>query len=190
MSIFGLQNTRAMKYFFLSVFFAFSLMACEQYKPGEEQDATDKPSTETPEASEANASVDMYPSFSFDSLKYLWEHCDYLDVLYYDLPASMSMTDTNSIRQMLGIIAAAPAPRRTDCGPAIGRLFFQIDGENYAQADLYFSDKCKFFVFVDDKGKARWGNLLTDRGVAYFQNSIGQILDMSKSVKVQPQKKE
>ncbi len=179
-----------MKYFFLSVFLVSLLLACEQNKPGGEQNTTDAPSAETPETSTTSASVDMYPSFSFDSLKYLWEHCDYLDVLYYNLPASMSMTDTNSIRQMLSIIAAAPAPRRTDCGPAIGRLFFQIDGENYAQADLYFSDKCKFFVFIYDKGKPRWGNLLTDRGVAYFQNSIGQILDMSKNVKVQPQKKE
>ncbi len=122
----------------------------------------------------------FYPSYPIDSLKQLWLHCDYIDVLYYDLPASMSITDTNSIHQMLSIIAAEPAPRKPDCKP-IGRLFFQVQGDNRASADLYFSDACKFLVFLEDE-KPQWGNLLTDRGVAYFQNNIGQILEMSKGI--------
>ncbi len=126
---------------------------------------------------------EFYPSFPMDSLKYLWANCDYIDVLYYDLPASMSIADSNSVRQMLSIIAAAPAPRHSACKP-IGRLFFQVKGDNRASADLYFSDNCKFFVFLDGE-KPRWGNLLTDRGVAYFQNNIGQILEMSKGIKPQ-----
>ncbi len=177
-----------MKYFFLSVFLFFLFQACQQGRPvNNEQEVSEETQSRAPEE---NVQMGVYPSFSFDSLKYLWDHCDYMDVLYYNLPASMSMTDTNSIHQMLSIIAAAPAPRRTDCGKALGRLFFQVDGENYAQADLFFSDNCKFLLFVDEHEKYRWGNLLTDRGVAYFQNSIRQIKGMSKDIQVQTQKKQ
>ncbi len=135
----------------------------------------------TPEDQQAASQPeDFYPSFPFDTLKYLWENCDYIDVLYYDLPASMSIADSNSIHHMLSIIAAAPAPRKPNCKP-IGRLFFQVDGENKASADLYFSDGCQFFVFMENE-KPRWGNLITDRGITYFQNNIGQILEMSKGI--------
>lgn len=116
--------------------------------------------------------VATLPSIPLDTMQMLWEKCDYVDYLFYQLPISMSLNEQTSIRYALRQIAAEPAPLKPECQP-IGRIFFQVKGENAAQADIFFSPGCTYFVFYEN-GKKTYSNYMTEEGIQYLNNQLMQ----------------
>ncbi|MEM1218944.1 MAG: hypothetical protein AAGH79_08525 [Bacteroidota bacterium] len=116
---------------------------------------------------------EFLPSVPIEKLEYLWNNCDYVDYVFYELPISMSLDVKNSIQYALSHIAENPASLRPDCKP-IGRIFFQVQGENYLEADFYFSNGgCTYYVFLED-GKPKYGNYMTEEGAKYMNNNLSQ----------------
>lgn len=112
-----------------------------------------------------------FPSIDVSVLENLWENCDFVDYVYYELPISASLDNQASIRSALSHVADQAAAKLPNC-KALGRVFYQIDGENVLQGDIFFSKGCTYFLWVDNKGKYYAGNLMMDTGMKFFASNI------------------
>ncbi len=113
----------------------------------------------------------MLPSLPVQTAQRLYEQCDYVDYVFYELPISMSLYEKASIQAAVRHISATPAGLDPRCKP-IGRIFFQIDGENVLQGDIYFKPGCTYFIFLDEEGKPQYGNQMTDECIQYLNNNF------------------
>jgi len=135
----------------------------------EDGDAKNAPVNEQA-APPANATAPTLPSIPIETVQKLWEECDYIDFVYFELPISSSMQDKAAIQHALRHIAGQPAPLFPNCKP-IGRIFYQIKGENFLEADIHYGEGCNFFVFYQG-GKKMYSNYMTQDGIKYIAGQI------------------
>lgn len=117
------------------------------------------------------ANIETLPSIELSMLENLWAKCDFIDYVYYELPISASLDNQNSIRTAISHIAENPAGKLPGC-KAIGRVFYQIDGENVLQGDIYFSNGCTYFIWLDKKSKPYAGNMMMESGIQFFTSNV------------------
>ena len=149
----------------LSLFSLLLFIACE--KPVE-QTASESTNQEVQTAT--------LPSPPLVTLEYLWENCDYVDYVFYELPFSMSLQEPAAIKNAISHFASDPAPMKPGCKP-IGRLFFQVKGENIIETDMYFSEGCTYFVFIEDQ-KPKYSAYMTPEAVQFMNNNLAQVNQM------------
>lgn len=121
--------------------------------------------TAAPTAEEA-----LYPSISVDEMKNLWNNTTSIDYLFYELPISMNMVEKAAIQSTLKQISNVAPPIKKDC-KAMGRVFFQSNGESLAEADFFFAPGCTYFVFMENQKPVK-ANLMTPEGIKFFQNLL------------------
>lgn len=114
------------------------------------------------------------PSISLETAQHLFANCDYIDYIFYNTNFSVSQAEKASIQSALTHIAQQSPPGLNPNCKAIGRVYYQIQGDNYLEADIYFQDGCKYFVFYENK-KPAYCNLMTDNGMAYYTNIFKQV---------------
>ncbi len=153
------------KYFSVLVFCMF-FFACDS-NSGKQADST---TTTQGKAME---------SIPFETISYVFENCDYVDYVFYNTNFSISQNEKASIQGAIAQISKTPATLDPNC-KAIGRVFYQIDGKNHLEADLYFQEGCYYYVFLENN-KPKYANVMTDEGIAYFKNI------MARAQSVQPQ---
>lgn len=99
----------------------------------------------------------------------LLEECTYVDYIFHSLPYSISQNEDPSIDMNISFIDYKKPLGRIpkDCKP-IGRKFFHIKGEIVYDVDVYLSNKCKFYVFVDKNNKPIFANYMTEDGLKFY----------------------
>ena len=110
----------------------------------------------------------LYPSVSGEIIKHLWDNCTGVDYILYDLNFSMNRTAQNDVRNSLIHIGNKPALIQKNCKP-IGRVMFKDDDGIKLEADLYFSNNCTYFVFMENN-KPVQANYMSDEGFKFFKN--------------------
>lgn len=171
------------KYFFFAAF-SFLLLSCGDTTPAattEEAPVVEKPKTKDEIFAEVKAELaskpsdfegmETLPSIGLEVLENLWENCDFVDYVYYELPISASLDKQGSIRTAISHIEETPVAKLPGC-KAIGRVFYQIEGENVLQGDIFFTKGCTYFLWVDKKGKYFAGNLMMDSAIQFFASNI------------------
>ena len=153
-----------MRFYLFTLLLITGLVSCDQGT--KEQPA--KPAV----PAQQQAAAATLPGVPMEVVKNLWEHCDYVDYLFYNLPISMSLNNQPSIRNALSHIASDAAPTPPQC-KSIGRIFYQIKGENVQMAEIYFTPGCTYFVFLKDD-KPAYANYMTPEGVDYLNNIFKQ----------------
>ncbi len=156
------------------LFFAFllaGLTACGPSGGSASEKTTEPPTGPAPAA--ADPTTVRYPGLPLEKVERLWETCDYIDYIFYGMNFSMSQSEQPAIRASLAHIAEEPAPINPDCNPT-GHIFYQAQGENQLEADLYFQEKCVYFVFYED-GKPAYANKMTSTGLQFFKTVFARI---------------
>ena len=117
-----------------------------------------------------------YESLPVERAKFMFENVDYIDYVFYELPFSLSVNTKNDIQNTIRQISSTGVAKIPACQP-IGRLFFQVSGENVEQADFFFDDanKCYYFLFVGEDGKYQYGNLMTDAAAGYYRRLFNNV---------------
>jgi hypothetical protein len=157
-----------MRLIYLVFFFSGLLVAgCSESTPS----TTEVPPPAAPQQ-QAISQAPLYPSFPIEKVEYLFQNCDYIDYIFFDLPISMSIKEKPSIQYNITHIGSQPARQLPNCKP-VGRLFYQVKGENVEQAELYFSQGCTYFVFLEND-QPKYGNMMTDKGIEYLNGMLGQ----------------
>lgn len=136
---------------------------------------TPAPNTKAEAKTPASTSLPL-PALTTEKALYLWENCDYIDYVFYELPFSMSIDDQPNIQSTIRHISASPVPQLKSACKSIGRIFYQVKGENALSAEFYFSMKegCFYLVFMEDN-KPAYANLLTQDAVAYYQKAFSSV---------------
>ena len=117
------------------------------------------------------------PSISFEEMKDIYETCDFVDFIFYEVDFSMSIKDKNNIQRTLSFATPTVATPNPAC-KAMGRVFFQRKGEVLTEADMYLGKGCNYFIFHKD-GKPTYANTISPQGQAYFAEVFSK-------VKIQP----
>lgn len=145
-----------------------------------DQAANANPSSTPAPAAEANsanatppAGTATYPSITKEMVEMLWEKCDYVDFVFYYLNFSMSQKVQNSIRQTIAHISSTVPQIDPNCKP-IGRLFFQSEGQNIAEADIFYSNGCAYYIFYED-GQYAYANQMLPQGSKFYDNIFQQV---------------
>ena len=85
----------------------------------------------------------------------------------------MSVSNKSNIQRMVGMVSTNVAKLNPSCQPT-GRIFFQKNGELLMEADMYFEEQCRYFVFQKN-GKPAYANDITPEGQAYFAKIFSQV---------------
>lgn len=138
------------------------LFQCKNEKPS-------TPTTVAPTTTAAAPAVTRtpYPSISQEKMLYLYDNCDYVDFVFYATNFSMSQNQQPAIRATLSGISTAPAEALSTCSP-VGRVFFQVDGKNEAEADLFFGGDCLYYLWFEE-GQYKYGNRLSESGFNFYK---------------------
>lgn len=103
----------------------------------------------------------------------LFAECDAIDYTFYNFNFSMSQSDPSAVRGNLSLLSDEVQPNiPAECKP-IGRKYYHIDGEIVAEAELYFSENCLFYIYKNDN-TTLYGNKLSPQGVNFYNNIIQQ----------------
>ncbi len=113
------------------------------------------------------------PSITISELQNMWNTCNQMDYVFYELPISSSVNDQASAQVHLRHISDTPINQaeKARCTKAIGRIFYKTNGEDLIDAEVYFNQSCAFYLFYK-KGKATYSNKMTPAGVEHFQQII------------------
>jgi hypothetical protein len=125
-----------------------------------------------PAAAAAEAPTSPYPSISAEKMKYLYDNCDYVDFVFYSTNFSMSQDQKPAIQTTLSGVSTTPARVVASCKP-IGRIFFQVDGQNAAEADIFLGGPCLYYLFLED-GNYVAGNQMTQGAMEFYQKVFAQ----------------
>lgn len=128
---------------------------------------------------QANNSKVTLPGLPEQTLINLWEQCDFLDYIWYNASFSMSQEAQRDIRAALEHIGTASPGLNAECQPA-GRIFYQIDGSNVLEADIFISEQCTYFVFHEN-GQRKYANSISESGLAFFKQIFAQMQQSSQS---------
>lgn len=148
------------------------LTQCQPSAPA--QEVTEEAPVATPPAPPAatETPTSPYPSITQEKMIYLYENCDYIDFVFYATNFSMSQNVKGAIQSTLGGISTTPAKVVSSCQP-MGRVFFQVDGVNVEEADLFFGGTCLYYLFLQD-GTYAYGNQMTEGGYGFYQKVFEQ----------------
>lgn len=160
-----------MKYFTL-LLIGLLFFQCDS-QPKENENQTNTAETETQQQAVAPVSSPQYPSITAEKMKFLWDNCDYVDFVFYETNFSMSQKEQNAIRTTLSGVATAVAEVLPSCKP-VGRVFFQVDGQNKEEADLFFGGDCLYYIFFEN-GQYAYANQLTQSGFKFYKNIFEQV---------------
>ena len=131
------------------------------------QNSGDKNLTDTGVVPTSERNV-KYESMPFPRLKYIFENATYLDATFYELPISINQSEPDQIQATIAGVGSQPMNFEEDCKP-IGHIWFQVNGQNVEEADIYFGGRCVGYVWYDD-GKPAFSNALTEQGANFYLN--------------------
>jgi hypothetical protein len=107
------------------------------------------------------------PPVPNNRLKRIYDEATQLDYIFFELPISMNMDNTEAIRSSLIHFDTEGVTLTKDCMENQGTLLYDKNGEILEEVNFYFSKNCKFFVWLEN-GKPTYGNMMNQDAVDFF----------------------
>lgn len=130
-----------------------------------------------PQATTAAVSIDDkrsgLPPVTLDMMKKMIAEVDYIDYIMYDLPFSVSQDTKEDINSNIMFISNIPAGDVPSTCKPIGRKFYNIKGETYLAADIYFSNGCAFYIFLEGE-QPKYSAKFTKEGYNFYTQIVAQ----------------
>ena len=165
-----------MKYTLTIIAIIISLASCKN--DGQTNQDNAKAAQAVQEANQIKNS--KYKPLPNEMLLELWNNCDLIDYIFHNLPFSMNQAEQASIRTNLTYVSAElQADIPTDC-KSLGRQIFSIQGNIVLESDIYYSDKCAFFIFFVD-GKPLYSNKMSESGKQFYTTMIQKGLEAGRN---------
>lgn len=118
--------------------------------------------------------AEQYESIPIDRLEHLFYNCDYIDYVFYQTNFSLSQSEKAAIQTTLAAIGADAPTIDSNCQP-VGRIFFQVDGQNAEEADIYLSaPNCMYYIWMEN-GKPAYANMMTEKAVQFYASVFQQV---------------
>lgn len=141
---------------FILISFIFSCKHNEEKKP-------EKPQIQVKEIN--------LPPVTNEMINKMLMEVDYIDYIFHNLPISVSQDEKESINSNIVFIKNEAVTSIPANCKSIGRKFFNIKGETYLSADIYFGEGCAVYIFLDGE-KPVFANKMTEQGIIFYNNII------------------
>lgn len=112
------------------------------------------------------------PPIPIKEIQTIYDLCDFVDFIFFELPFSMSYDNSGSIKTSLKWVGQETPLDNPNC-KALARMIFQNDGEIMAEAEIYVSDQCAHFIWLKD-GEPKYANKMTQTGYDHYKKIISQ----------------
>jgi hypothetical protein len=161
--------------YFLLLMISLLLGACQgnNQASSNETNQAEQATTTQGDTEAAKQGEQLYPSLPLDTLVALYNECDFIDYVFYYTNFSVSQSEKKDIQTAIRYISEEVPLINAGCKPQ-GRLFFQVDGENRLEADLYFAPECTYYIFYKE-GKPAFANKLMPGGIQFYNNIFNSI---------------
>lgn len=146
-------------------FAAFLMLTACTGKPtaAGQEEGTNPPAA----AATEGQSQSPYPSLPVARMQELFDKADYIDFVFYYADFSMNQSDEASIKATLAHVSTEVPNVDPACQP-IGSLFFQSQGQELIQAELYYTGQCVYFIWLEN-GRRTYANKMTPAGFQFYQ---------------------
>lgn len=124
-------------------------------------------------ANEAEEVSTTLPSIDVTRLEYLFTNATYMDATFYELPISINQSELPQIQQTIATVSTESMIMAPNC-KAVGHIWFQVNGKNVEEADIYFEPDCVGYVWYEN-GKPAYSNRMTQEGVNFYGNIFQQV---------------
>lgn len=164
------------KYLYLAfcTLVCLSMAACGNNTASENTgSSTASENADAPVAPPANGNAVSYPSLPIARMQALYDSTDYIDFVFYYANFSMNQSNDPSIKATLGHVSNEVPTVYPDACQPIGSLFFQSGGKEIMQAELYFSERCVYFIWLEN-GQRTYANKMTPAGFQFYQQVFSQ----------------
>ena len=138
-----------------------SSMACQP----KEKSISPEPETSPQETVSPKPQITSLPALVFQEI---YEESDYMDVIFQNLPFSISQEENTSIRQMLRHVDNRPPETLNNNCLLFAQQMFQKGGEIIAEAEIYHDPGCYYYVFTY-KGQV-YINAMTETGIGFYND--------------------
>ncbi|MCE2790637.1 MAG: hypothetical protein LW630_12095 [Saprospiraceae bacterium] len=119
------------------------------------------------------------PSVPSEILNQLMDECTGIDYVFNELPFSLSFQEEPGIDQNIAFIDPyVPVGLIPPGCKPLARKLFLIKGEIAYEADVYYSGKCQFYVFIGKDKKPQYANGMTRAGIEYYKQVFQQAQGM------------
>lgn len=154
---------------FLLVLIGVFYIGCQS--PTADTSSNDQRTTvETPTA--PSLSRMAVPSIPLAELQQLYNTCDFIDFIFFELPFSMSYDNAPAIQTAIKWVAQEVPLDNPGC-KALARMSFQSKGGIVAEADIYVSDNCAHLEWIKE-GKTVYANKMSPAGHQHYMKLIQQ----------------
>lgn len=117
-------------------------------------------------------SAPALPSLTREDIANLHTRTEKTDVVFFNLPVSVSQDDATSAKFTVTYIAPVPPPAGAQC-PAVARLSWIAGGAIIQEADIHIDATCAYLVFME-KGKPVARNAMEQNGQDFFRSIMQQ----------------
>jgi len=114
------------------------------------------------------------PPITQEQIIELYEEADYIDYIFFDWSFSMNQADSNAVKAAVTFISDQPVMGFSPSCKPIGRIIFNSKGETLQEADLYFSEGCYFYSFVNEDNRPAQRNQMTEQGQGFYQDMFAK----------------
>jgi hypothetical protein len=160
-----------MRFYYIIILIAVLTSCKEQSK------TTTSSKVATEQSTAPVASVDAkrsgLPPLTLDMMKKMIAEVDYIDYIMYDLPFSVSQDTKEDINSNIMFISNIPVGDVSSACKPIGRKFYNIKGETYLTADIYFSNGCAFYIFLEGE-QPKYSAKFTKEGYNFYTQIVAQ----------------
>ena len=147
--------------------------ACAQ--SGDQKDSGNEEGSQEASSGSQTAQSEL-TSIPVEAMRDLWANCDALDIIFYETNFSLSQSDRGAIQSILNYFLPAAITHDPSCKP-MGRITFLVQGEIRQEADIYMSQNCNYFIWMNDNSRLHI-NPMSPQGATFFQGIIKQAQGM------------
>jgi len=112
------------------------------------------------------------PSLSREDIADLHTRTEKTDVVFFNLPVSVSQDDAASAKFTVTYIAPVPPPAGAQC-PAVARLSWISGGAIIQEANIHIDDTCAYLVFMENEQPVA-SNAMEKNGQDFFRSIMQQ----------------
>ena len=112
------------------------------------------------------------PAMTREDINALYAATEKVDILFYNLPVSVSQDDAASAKNTVTYIAPVPPPAGSSC-PSMARQSWNSGGAIIKEANVHIDSTCAYLVFVE-KEQPVAQNAMEAPGQDFFRSVISQ----------------
>lgn len=128
-----------------------------------------KSTNSTPDAQDAQRIPNSLPPLNQEVFNKMLNECTFIDYIWHELPFSVSQSEKQAVMTNVSFISSEGHDSTPAHCKSIGRKSYQINGDIFLDADIYFGGKgCNYYIFLKDE-KPIYLNRMTDQGVGFYK---------------------